>query len=198
MLNDIAALQKRIHAANHRWWHDEAGNRLERNKGELIDLIHSEIAEATDGVDQGLMDDHLSHRPMVEVEMADAAIRILDYAEGFGYDIYGATLDINMAIAIGQMHSVKKPQAMHLLNHARMHAAIKDVTEGERKNANHKVLTDRKAAEVGLAMALILIYDYCRHFGLDLAGAVEEKLAYNAQRPDHTYAARNQANGKKW
>lgn len=36
------------------------------------------------------MDDHLPHRKMAEVELADAVIRILDYAEAFGYDIEGA------------------------------------------------------------------------------------------------------------
>jgi NTP pyrophosphatase (non-canonical NTP hydrolase) len=36
------------------------------------------------------MDDHLPHRRMAEVELADAIIRILDYAGGFGYDLQGA------------------------------------------------------------------------------------------------------------
>lgn len=37
-----------------------------------------------------LMDDKLPHRRMAEVELADALIRILDYAAGFGYDLQGA------------------------------------------------------------------------------------------------------------
>ncbi|TOM56066.1 hypothetical protein CGH73_27540, partial [Vibrio parahaemolyticus] len=37
-----------------------------------------------------LMDDHLPHRKMAEVELADAVIRILDYAHAFGYDIESA------------------------------------------------------------------------------------------------------------
>ena len=36
------------------------------------------------------MDDKLPHRKMVEVEMADAAIRIADYCGKFGYDLEGA------------------------------------------------------------------------------------------------------------
>ena len=36
------------------------------------------------------MDDHIPHRTMEEVEMADALIRILDYCGGHGLDIEGA------------------------------------------------------------------------------------------------------------
>ena len=37
-----------------------------------------------------LMDDHLPHRKMMEVELADAMIRICDLAGGKGYDLGGA------------------------------------------------------------------------------------------------------------
>lgn len=87
-LNEYAA---EVHAANQKWWYDlESGQRLNRNKGEQQMLIVSEIAEAMEGVRKGLMDDHLPHRTMEEVEMADALIRILDYCAGHGLDIDGA------------------------------------------------------------------------------------------------------------
>ena len=87
-LNDLAGA---VHQANIRWWQDiETGKPIERNKGELLALIHSEISEALEGERKGLMDDKLPHRKMAEVELADAIIRILDYAGGFGYDIHGA------------------------------------------------------------------------------------------------------------
>lgn len=56
----------------------------------MIALIHSEVSEALRGEREDLMDDKLPHRKMVEVELADAIIRILDYAGGFGYDLQGA------------------------------------------------------------------------------------------------------------
>lgn len=55
-----------------------------------VNLIHSEISEAVEGRRKGLMDDHLPHRKMEEVEMADAVIRILHLAGRFEYDLAGA------------------------------------------------------------------------------------------------------------
>lgn len=51
-----------------------------KNVGELLCLVHSEISEAMEGHRKGLMDDKLPHRPMLEVELADAVIRVFDMA----------------------------------------------------------------------------------------------------------------------
>lgn len=76
------------------WWHDPAtGAPADRNDGEMLCLIHSEISEAMEGERKGIMDDHLPSRPMAEVELADAFIRIADYAEAKGYDLAGAIID---------------------------------------------------------------------------------------------------------
>jgi hypothetical protein len=87
-LNDYA---KQCHEDNIKWWQDlETKQPLKRNKGELLALIHSEISECLEGERKDLMDDKLPHRKMAEVELADALIRIFDYAAAFGYDLQGA------------------------------------------------------------------------------------------------------------
>lgn len=114
----LAELVRRVHGNNARWWHNPAtGERVERNVGELLMLVTSELAEALEGHRKGMADAHLPERPSFEVEIADAVIRLLDLAGGMG---------------------------------------------------------------------------------LDLAGAFEAKLAYNATRHDHTNAARLAAGGKKY
>lgn len=86
-LNDYAA---QCHEANTKWWQTIDGSPIERNKGELICLMHSELSEAMEGERKGLMDDKLPHRTMAEVELVDVLIRIFDYAAAFGYDLEGA------------------------------------------------------------------------------------------------------------
>lgn len=56
-------------------------------------LVHSELSEAMEGYRKSLMDDHLPHRRMMEVELADAVIRILDLAGAMEYDIESAILE---------------------------------------------------------------------------------------------------------
>lgn len=83
---NVLDLQAIIHQQNKDmgWWDKP------REDGTLLMLIVSEVAEAMEGARKDLMDDHLPHRKMEEVELADAVIRILDYAESKGYDIAGA------------------------------------------------------------------------------------------------------------
>lgn len=87
---NVAATQ--CHKLNEKWWRDpKTGARLSsRNKGELLMLMVSELAEAMEGERKSLMDTHLPHRPSVEVELADCLIRIFDYAGAHGYDVGGA------------------------------------------------------------------------------------------------------------
>lgn len=90
-MHAIKELAMRVHKANRKWWtHPITGERITRNFGELMMLATSELAEAMEGHRKDLMDDKLPHRKMAEVELADCLIRILDTAEGLGYDLAGA------------------------------------------------------------------------------------------------------------
>lgn len=76
------------------WYHNiRTGKPKRRNLGEMLALVHSEISEALEGERKGINDDKLKHRPAVEVELADAMIRIFDYAGYRKLDLAGAVLE---------------------------------------------------------------------------------------------------------
>jgi NTP pyrophosphatase (non-canonical NTP hydrolase) len=82
---NLADLQAIVHQLNRDagWWNNiETGEPLQRNVGELLCLVHSEVSEALEGYRKDLMDDHLPHHKMLTVELADVIIRVLDLAGG--------------------------------------------------------------------------------------------------------------------
>lgn len=55
--------------------------------GTKLALIHSEISEALEGLRKDKFDDHLPHLKSIDVELADAVIRIMDLCGGLNIDI---------------------------------------------------------------------------------------------------------------
>lgn len=73
------ALCVNIHMLNTIWWHDPVtGKRLERNEGEMLALMHSELSEALEGIRKNKNDDHLPQYKSFPVELIDTVIRICD------------------------------------------------------------------------------------------------------------------------
>jgi NTP pyrophosphatase (non-canonical NTP hydrolase) len=79
-----------------------------------------------------------------------------------------------------------------------VHSEISEAMEGHRKNLPDAHLPHRPMIEVELADALIRIFDLAGFLGLDLEGAVEEKMDYNKSRKDHKIEAREVEGGKRY
>lgn len=102
-----SVLQQLCHGASYDagWWQDPKNGanlryevRARTRFGialamEKIALAHSELSEGVEGLRKDLMDDKLPHRKMLEVELADAVIRIFDLAGAMDYDLGSAIAD---------------------------------------------------------------------------------------------------------
>ena len=75
---------------------------------------------------------------------------------------------------------------------------LAEAMEGHRKGLKDDKLPHRDMIEVELADAVIRIFDLAGAMGFDLGAAIAEKMAYNAQRPDHKPEARAAAGGKAY
>lgn len=112
-------------SANAGWWDDkEIGcdlrqiildpkTPMERRFGkaliaEKLCLTHSEVSESMEGHRKNLQDDKLPHRKMIEVELADAVIRICDLAGALNLDLGGAIAE---KLAFNKSRPDHKPEA---------------------------------------------------------------------------------------
>lgn len=102
------------HAASRKagWYtNPTTGKALWRNVPEMLCLIHSEISEAMEGYRKDLPDDKLPHRRMIEVELADAMIRIGDLATYLGCDLGGAIVEKMAFNATREDHKLEARKA---------------------------------------------------------------------------------------
>lgn len=81
--------------------------------GEKLMLVVSEVAEAMEGHRKNLNDDKLPHRSMVEVELADAVIRIFDLAGALNLDLGSAIAEKMSYNAIRPDHKLENRQGEH-------------------------------------------------------------------------------------
>lgn len=177
---DWSQLATEIHADNIRagWWKvDENGQTIPRNVGELLCLVHSEVSEAVHGSNGWKMDDHLPHRKMAEVELADVVIRVCDMLGFYA----GSDLPKS---AWGKLYHRMWSDWM-LDMHSRIDKAMEHF---------------RKGRVLFACEELVFLLEMCEaaaeEYRFDLIGAIAEKRAYNAQRADHKPAARAAEGGK--
>ena len=172
---ELNGMAEQVGKANHRWWidlHTQAA--LDRNVGEMCMLIVSELSEAMEGHRKDQMDDKLPHRKMVEVELVDCLIRLLD-------------------------------MAWHLLPARSLHAV--DYHGWRTHNFGENLLKITREIlflyqEPSYPAAYIrpinMILELMAAEAMDILGAYDDKMAYNAQRKDHTREGRLAAGGKKY
>ena len=84
----IAAMTAHNIAQSKGWWNSD------RNDGEMIALMHSELSEALEGIRHGNpASEHIPEFTAVEEEFADVIIRIMDTAHVRGYRVAEAIVE---------------------------------------------------------------------------------------------------------
>jgi hypothetical protein len=174
---DLDQLSKSIYANNVKvgWW--EGGQACIFQK---LQLVSTEIAEATEGARKNLMDDKLPHRKMEEVELADALIRVLDL--GGRIDLryethWRSTTYCDSSNSVGMQHLGIN---IALASFAR--AAYCEVPAPTLNNYYSAVID------------CILKVASHRHY--DIMAAMHEKMEFNVTRSDHKLENRTKKNGK--
>lgn len=160
------------------WWSDLAtGDSIleTRNRPELLCLIGSELIEAwTDGFDP---DGHLPDYPAFHVEIADAAIRVLELAGADQIDL-----------GVGESQAVVGNPLNDLMGV--MTLVVGHALEGYRKTNTEKYHTAIQDAYATL-FRIAEVYDF------DLMEVINAKKEYNANRADHKVENRLKEDGKK-
>lgn len=173
---NLLELQNKIHQQNVEmgWWD------APRPFSTFVCLFHSELSEAMEGDRKGLMDDHLPHYPMFQVELADFVIRCLDWLGSKSwqdYDFYVFLRKSNSIEFLADMHS-QVTSAYNLMN---------DPYYGKRQGP-------MKA----MASAVVHCFDHAELKGFDLHQIILEKVEYNKNRADHKKENRAKEGGKKY
>lgn len=184
---DLNAFCRLVHQFNEKWWRDlDTGEAITRNRANLRMLMVSETAEAMEGARKNLMDDKLPHRKMIEVELADTIIRVADYTGGFKEALLDFTTEWRDQMRFPwAKYTPDADKGEMLLEIVKSIVKVDEYCFGD--------TTGRQ-----LSRLLWDIEQLASILGLDLWGAVWEKLEYNRTRADHQVEARKAANGKKW
>ena len=166
------------------WWDD-----MNRCIYQTLQLINTEIAEATEGARKNLMDDHLPHRKMEEVELADVLIRTLDLGGRMGLEYHGHndTFRANFIAHTGAWSDGRKH--LYLVNLVGMFSRVVN------ELAPYDVVDESLSAHYTNIINGVLDFSIAKSY--NVISAMEEKLAYNRERQDHKRENRKGEAGQK-
>lgn len=91
----------------------ETGEPTERNFGEVVALMHSELSEALEADRKGTNDDKLGHLDGRAAEFADAIIRIADTSEALALPVAQAIIEKNRFNRLRSDHKMSSRNAQH-------------------------------------------------------------------------------------
>lgn len=176
---EIDQLQKELHqqAVDRGWWDDP-----NRCVVQALQLVNTEIAEATEANRRNLMDDKLPQYKGEAVELADAFIRILDIAGHEGWKYLGPGLNIKLSTE----------------NLASEHLLLTDAV----CTLGLFTLCDTHVEEnlFGLTYTEVLnrIMHIAHRHEYGLCAIVQDKAEFNKTRSDHDRDIRNTLHGKRY
>lgn len=166
-IDEIKVIKSDVYrcAVEHGWWETD------RNFGELLALIHSEVTEAYQhvyhGVEVSTIYEKDGKQEGVVVDIADVVIRVLDIAGRYNFEVGNSFLkDYNVS-----GHDVVRD----LLE---LHVTISCVLEASRTNGVRS-----EAVETLLDEVTAHCLEFAEAWHLDLYNAVKNKAAFNWTRP---------------
>lgn len=160
------------------WWDNP-----DRDIFQTLQLVNTEIAEATEGDRKDLMDDHLPHRKMVEVELADTLIRLFDLAGRYGWKFDSSVSPLRGLVDAKSLAP----------RHFWLTASVIEIGYGVTICG-----PESEVANKGYSICVSGALEIARFEGYDLQGAIDEKLEYNATRHDHKREVRAEFDGKRY
>jgi hypothetical protein len=166
------------------WWDDP-----NRCLYQTLQLVSTEVAEATEGERKDLMDDHIPTRKMGEVELADALIRILDF---------GAHMKLKVSSTM-QGHEWASEEGTIGKKHLAINRMLMTLVEAYEEYDECNNMGD-STTMMGLCYSCTIhtIADVAKFQGYDLEAATIDKMLYNQTRLDHTREHRAHFDGKKF
>lgn len=185
---DLNAKAKEIFEQNKAvgWWDD-----MNRCIYQTLQLINTEIAEATEGARKNLMDDHLPHRKMEEVELADVLIRTLDLGGRCGWLWYESEQGYGGDVFPQINGKFKSSGAKHLLLSVMVSQLAESVIAGDGYNVDLSEEHNDYSALINTTLLIASSLDY------DIISAMNEKIEYNKKRADHKRENRKGEAGQK-